>query len=167
MKYPTVMRNCFLVICSILFSFLIRAADPGAGLVSSITAGDLPSLEKQLEKKPDLDVFVADGRTPLILACKSGEIKIVTLLLEAGADVNFPASDLTSPLITAAKSGRDDIVQLLLSKGADISQTDANNMNAYDHALAAKSKTAGQTSELDRLTDRLHAAMASYAEANR
>jgi ankyrin repeat protein len=150
-----------------LFSFSIRATEPGGALATAIIAGDHSTIQKQLEKKPDLDVYFTDGRTPLLLACKNGDSKLVALLIDAGADVNFPARDLTSPLITAAKSGHDEIVQLLLSKGADISQTDAQNMNAYDHALEAKSKTTGQTLEFDRLLDRLHEAMASYAEANR
>lgn len=161
------MRNSLLFLCCVLLSYTVCAAGPSSSLFSAVSTGDLTALQKQLEVKPDLDIYSSDGLTPLILASRNGNMEIVSMLITAGADVNFPAKDLTSPLIAAAVNGHDEIAQLLLSKGADISQTDANNMNAYDHVVEAKPQGAEQAARFDRLFKRLHAAMTLYAESNR
>lgn len=69
---------------------------------------------------PSLEIFDADGCSPLMMAVQSGHLETVRTLLGRGADVNArPGPDGNTALRIAAADGSFDMVKLLVSVGAD------------------------------------------------
>ncbi len=82
-------------------------------------AGDLATVERELDRGSDPDLTTSRGVTPLALAAHSGHPAIVERLLEAGADPNLASPAGETPLMVASRTGVVDSVESLLARGAD------------------------------------------------
>jgi len=72
----------------------------------------------------DLNQYVDNGDTPLILAVFRGDTQMVSWLLEHQALLEKPSrTNMFTPLLIAATYGYVDIVQQLLEKGANVNTT--------------------------------------------
>lgn len=92
-------------------------------LDASIRTGDLAAATDLIRSGVDVNRFVSDGLTPLMIASCLGQPQMVDLLLTAGAQVLAvePRAGATA-LHKAALSGSPDVVALLLDHGAFIDQ---------------------------------------------
>lgn len=96
-----------------------NAADGDTALHLAAHAGDVDSLERQLDQGIDPDTTNRFGVTPLALAARGGHPSVVQRLLEAGADPNRVSPAGETPLMVAARTGVVDSVLALLEHGAD------------------------------------------------
>lgn len=75
---------------------------------------------------------------PLQRAAAQGHARIIELLVEAGADVNARDALGRTPLMAAALGDHTEALESLLKAGADPTLLDQRNMQAFDHAAAAR-----------------------------
>jgi hypothetical protein len=127
------------------------AAAPTAGdvqnaalLLESARAGDAPAVDQILQGGGiDVNVFTADGFSPLIYAAAGGYLHIVEALLVAGADESHDRAS-HSAIRAASLYGRADVVDLLLAAGADPNHVCAGGQTAlmgasmHGHVEAAR-----------------------------
>jgi len=66
-----------------------------------------------------VDVGLADGRTPLHMAVLKGDLERIKFLVEHKASVNNHDSNNDTPLLLALRAGHTDIALYLLSHSAD------------------------------------------------
>lgn len=95
--------------------------------------------------EPVVDMLLANGAdvaanpgawTPLHYAAFAGHIHLANKFIVLGSIVDVKTQNQLTPLMVSAMNGHLDIVQTLLKNGADPTLRDANNLSAYDHALA-------------------------------
>lgn len=70
-------------------------------------------------KKPSLERFNSEGRTPLVEAVFTGNVKILKALIDAGAKVDGQAINSSTPLMFAAQKDFHHCVDLLIKANAD------------------------------------------------
>ena len=90
-----------------------------------------------LSAKVKLNVFNAEGRSPLLLAIEQKKPNMVQKLLSAGADANQKPNDIFYfyPLHLAVYNDLTEITNLLLNGNASIKIKDANGNTALNKAL--------------------------------
>lgn len=86
------------------------------------------------ERRPSVDLEVADGFTALIKACSLNRIYATQSLLDRGATVNKQNRFGKVALHYAAAVGSYECVRMLLERGADMNIKDCNGQSSYDLA---------------------------------
>jgi uncharacterized protein len=119
--------------------FLLQR-NPDLTLWEAAAFGQQDRLRHLLERGFKVNVYSADGFTPLGLACFFGHPACVKLLLERGADPNAAArNDMqVRPLHSAVARAPEDAVVVnlrgLIAKGADINATQQGGYTALHQA---------------------------------
>ena len=90
--------------------------------------GDLGAVEAALARGADVDVSLADGRTPLSHAARKGHEAVAELLIKAGAALNQPSTNGETPLLVAATWGNSGVVRQLLAAGAAVGQANKHGI---------------------------------------
>ena len=121
------------------------------GLSGTAMAGKVEVIEILVESDINLDRFVLDNQTALMLAAQSRQVGIVEALVKYGVDVNLKNSDgLTalmfaarfrttaeaSMIIKGAKSVQTDLVKILVEAQANLNLKDRQGQTALSHAAA-------------------------------
>ncbi|THA76043.1 ankyrin repeat domain-containing protein [Streptomyces sp. A0642] len=122
-------------------------------LVRSADAGDVISVERQLELGAAVDAPGTGGRTALDLAAGRGHADVVRLLIAAGADPEQRVGEYaeSTPLCLAAMSGHTEVVGALLDAGA---RTGAQGRRGWvPLVLAATAGSEGYPETVDVLLD--------------
>jgi ankyrin repeat protein len=101
-------------------------------LMSAAGKGDLPTVEKLLGERADVNAADADGYTALHYAVHCGDVKVVRALLAAGADVNARTKNNVTPLINSINMacGKPEISLVLIESGADVNVADSQGNTA-------------------------------------
>jgi ankyrin repeat protein len=103
---------------------LIRSRGAELDIHEASAVGDADRIRALLEIDPSLvDVYSADGSTPLHLACFFGQVAAADLLVDRGANVGaWSANYLRNQPLHAAIAGARDhrIISRLLNAGADV-----------------------------------------------
>lgn len=80
--------------------------------------GDVPALQKLIDRGCPVDATDYDGRTLLHVAVTNKQESVVTYLLSTGANPNATNSTGSSPLLEAAMNGSSDIQAQLMAASA-------------------------------------------------
>ena len=104
-------------------------------LMLATYAGHEPVADMLLAKGADVNANPG-GWTPLHYAAFAGYIRLANKFISLVSVVDVKTLNQLTPLMVAAMNGHLEIVQTLLKNGADPTLRDANNLSAYDHALA-------------------------------
>src|SRR5512147_1742765 len=116
---------------------LLIAAGANLDIFEAVAVGSPERVESLVSGDPSLvNLFAADGFTPLGLASFFGHAGIVAFLLSKGADVNMAAkNDLgVAPLHSAAAGRHGEIVRLLLDHGSDVNARQQSGYTALHSA---------------------------------
>lgn len=116
---------------------LFIAAGANLDIFEAVAVGSPERVESLVSGDPSLvNLFAADGFTPLGLASFFGHAGIVAFLLSKGADVNMAAkNDLgVAPLHSAAAGRHGEIVRLLLDHGSDVNARQQSGYTALHSA---------------------------------
>jgi ankyrin repeat protein len=111
--------------------------------------GETGHVRAILEETPGmLNVYAADGFTPLHLAAFFGRLETARLLLDHGADTHLVSRNpmKVTPLHAAVASRAEEVVAALIEAGADV---EARQNNGYTPLMGAAS--AGIETMVDRL----------------
>jgi ankyrin repeat protein len=92
----------------------------------AVLNGNLPNVQKWLERGANVNFIALDGSTPLIVASLRGHQGTVELLLNRGANVDLATKKGDTALMWASSKGHQSIIELLLNHGAIIDQVDKN-----------------------------------------
>lgn len=115
-------------------------------LLSSVTEGYGPMVERLLALGEDVNSQSGNGYTLLWLATRAGWLRVVEILLQHGAKVDERGRRGRTPLMEAAWSDRNDIARLLLHYGADITATEVHtHRTSLSIAAAAGSCSVAKT----------------------
>lgn len=93
-------------------------------IVVAAKYGDIPSIDKLLKERCDINLTDRSGNTALLWAIKTDQIFIINKLLKARPDVNLADNWNNTPLIIAVKRSLPDVVKQLIDHGADINAKD-------------------------------------------
>jgi ankyrin repeat protein len=105
-------------------------------LFTAAKNGDITAVRKCVKGGADVNVYNANGRTPIMFAAEEGHVDAINVLVELGAGVNTPDNDGSTPIIIAAQDGHVDVIRLLVDHGADINTPDAkNDLTAIMYAI--------------------------------
>ena len=88
-------------------------------LIHAIQSGDLPSVQRLVNKGANVEAKDASGATPLFAAIEWGDPSIVKFLLDHGARVDAKDENGTTPLMEAARYDNAAIFEALLRKTAN------------------------------------------------
>lgn len=89
-------------------------------LVRGAGRGDLPAVERLLDKGHDPNASVLGGYTALMEAAGRGDLEMVKALLSHGAEASAKTTHgWTALMSVAARSGDLEIARLLIERGAD------------------------------------------------
>lgn len=95
---------------------------PAADIYQAAKKGDLATVTKLVEAKPELrDARNDMGATALHFAANNGQLEVVRYLLEKGADANIVDKMGVTPLLVAITHRQAEIARALLEKGANVS----------------------------------------------
>ena len=83
----------------------------------------------------NINLDLADGWTPLLVAIEQDDEGLVRELVRLGADVNRGNNQGLTPLMAAAREGRTDTVALLLDSGANRHARTPDGSTACDAAV--------------------------------
>jgi bla regulator protein BlaR1 len=119
---------CVLVVAALALSSIAPRAvaddkaeyGDGTALIEAARDGNLPLVQRLLERGADVNQPVPRDGNPLIVAAARGHLEVAKTLVEHGADVNAFVPEDETPLINAAREGHLEVVTYLLEKGADI-----------------------------------------------
>lgn len=100
--------------------------------------GDVPAMQRQLDKGARLLATDDCGNTALFFAAQGGHLEAVKFLLEQGIPQNVKNKINSTPLMGAAGHGHMDVAKLLVEKGADPFYKNITGMSAYGYAGSAK-----------------------------
>ena len=88
-------------------------------ILTSATRGNLPRLEKCIEKGIDINFQGPGGFTALINASYAGHLEVVEYLINHGANLDIQNNKGYTALAGSALSNHIEIVDLLITNGAD------------------------------------------------
>lgn len=104
--------------------FLISTAFAQGGLLEeafrAALDGNLPGLQKLVERGVEADSTDPEGNSLLMLAARGGHRPVIEFLLERKASVTRRNKFGDSPLLIAAVSGSTEVAGLLLARGAQL-----------------------------------------------
>jgi ankyrin repeat protein len=101
--------------------------------------GDLPTLERALERGVDVNAKDDLQRTALLLAVRdAGSLEALLFLESRGARIDEPDAGGRTALSWASGAGRLALVKQLASKGALIDQPDMEQRRPLFHAVAGE-----------------------------
>lgn len=103
-------------------------------LDSAIFEMQLEIVHYLLRHKPDVNLSIFNGRTPLMTAAGLGLVDIVNYLLDLGAAINATTSTGVTALMYAVSKGQQTVAELLISKGALKEMVDEDGWNARKFA---------------------------------
>jgi ankyrin repeat protein len=109
----------------------------GKGLISrAIIDGNIPFVGWFLDHGLDIDAYVDDAETPLLLAVKNGNAAMALYLITQGADVRFKRNrDGQSALKLSVIDGNVALARILLEQGADPNGQDDGGYTALHRAV--------------------------------
>lgn len=90
-----------------------------ASLSAAARAGNLGTVQRQLNSGAHVNKYDMYQNTPLHDASERGHLNVVKMLLQAGADINRPNLYQNTPLHVASANGHLAVVLLLLTTGAN------------------------------------------------
>ena len=130
----------------------------GKTLIEMALSIDPPSidiLQILIKAGANVNIKMADGKTPLIYAIEKKKIDIVELFLKAGADVDATGTSTYTPLSLACNSKEKEIAQLLFNSGADLDKVNGDGTTTMNRCQAVSDELG-----LDaNLKKRLHAGL--------
>ena len=92
------------------------------GLHAAAARGDLPTLQKLLAARAEVNARDAYGRTPLQVATYARQAEVIRALAQAGADLNLLENDRYDAVTIAAVADDEATLRLLLALGASAKQ---------------------------------------------
>lgn len=104
---------------------------PELELYSAATNGDIQTVQRILQRRPDFDVNRMPGETtgpPLVAAASFGKHEIARLLLAHKADPNLGSALSGSPLNSAAYHGDIEMCRILVAGGANVNLRSGRHM---------------------------------------
>ena len=92
------------------------------GVHAAAARGDLPTLQKLLAARAEVNARDAYGRTPLQVATYARQAEAIRVLAQAGADLNLLENDRYDAVTIAAVADDEATLRLLLALGASAKQ---------------------------------------------
>ncbi len=105
-------------------------------LMRAISKGNQEGIERELDRKRNLNQFNGYGNSPLFEAIHVGKLELAGLLIDQGAYLNIQNSRGFSAVLYAARLGNLDCVQKLVEMGADLNLKSVRNENCLMFAAA-------------------------------
>jgi ankyrin repeat protein len=102
----------------------------------AVKRDDAIAVSSLLAKMTNIDIFDANGLTPLYLALGFECTEIIKLLLNHGADVNVSSDSGQPALLLVVKARNTRNAELLLQRGARVHQTDRYGQSPLQIACA-------------------------------
>lgn len=93
------------------------------GLHAAAQRGDMPTLQKLIAGKADLNGRDNHGRTPLHVATYARQREAIALLAKAGADLSLLENDRYDAVTVASVADDEETLRLLLALGASAKLT--------------------------------------------
>lgn len=91
------------------------SVSPEKRFLKAADAGDIPAMEKLLEKGVHIDTRNSAGETAMRIASKNNDLNTTRFLLDKGANPNIADATGRSPLSRAAGEGFNALLKLLLT----------------------------------------------------
>ena len=92
------------------------------GVHAAAARGDLPTLQKLIAARAEVNARDAYGRTPLQVATYARQAEVIRALAQAGADLNLLENDRYDAVTIAAVADDEATLRLLLALGASAKQ---------------------------------------------
>ncbi|OQY34066.1 MAG: hypothetical protein B6241_06175 [Spirochaetaceae bacterium 4572_59] len=122
---------CFLLLLSAAF----LSATPQEDFLTALRESRMSDAGLFIRNGGNHDIYMEDGKTPLMIMCQEQRSPLVRWLLQQGVDPDKSDSDQLTALMYSAVTGNRDIAQILLLAGAEINRQDSFGNTAIQIAI--------------------------------